>query len=249
MAIGTFQEAGSNKTFNQGLFEESAVQKHWLGTPRELSDGRKFIYSRAGTALAAGTLLQGAVELTGHTGSLAITTDVAADADKVPVTIATTAAVKDYYREGYLWVNVTPGIAHSYKIRGHAAYVLVTGLTQDILLFDKIRVALTTAASKVTIRKHPNDGVISTPAATLTGAHAGVAPIAVTDQYYFWSQVKGPACCLITGVVSYAGALVPGAAGTLILNTAALFNAECGFVISYSGSGLPSLVNLSIPGY
>jgi hypothetical protein len=60
MGASTFIET-PNTIFNQPLFEQSATQKHRIGTIRELSDGRKYAYAKAGATLVSGQLNQAAV--------------------------------------------------------------------------------------------------------------------------------------------------------------------------------------------
>jgi hypothetical protein len=105
--------------------------------------------------------------------------------------------------------------------------------------------------------KHVQDGVLihsSMPTAWLTG----VPPIAVTAAYYFWNQVKGPACVLTEGTLvagktvvpstSVDGAVAPPALTAGTPNTG--YDQQiCGTVITVNVTNEYSLINLAIPGY
>lgn len=194
------------KTFVQGLFEESATQKHKLGTIRRLSDGREFVYCQAGTsALAAGKVVQAEAANMALTGNLPVTANANVGERTVSITIGATsdANTANAFAEGYLWEN-TANAANgcSYKIKSHAA--IAANANGNIALYDKIHSNLTTS-SNVSIRKHKCKQVIihtSPPLATVVG----VPTFPVTANYYFWAQTKGECAVFVDAV----GAITPG---------------------------------------
>lgn len=198
MAVGAFVEAPS-KTWAQGLYEVSAEQKHFLGTVRHLSDGRAFVYAKAGaTNLSAGVLVQGPAAVSNHIGQ---DVKVAASAgDKTVVMgIGATALSQNQYKEGYLLVSANTGAGHAYKIRGHGAYsASSTGVV--IELYDSLRTSLVagTTPSKVDLCPHPCRGVVIHPSPP-TAILIGVTPCAVPANYYFWAQFRGVCAVLIDG--------------------------------------------------
>lgn len=212
----------SPKTWVQGLFEESSTQKQVLGTVRRLSDGRAFIYVKAGAvALAAGKLVQAPAPIANHTNR-AVTADVAIGSREVTFTLGATAVTADQYKDGYLLINDATGEGYAYKIKNHPAANASASL--KVTLYDKIRVALVAATSEVSLVNLYREAIVhpSPPTAKLLG----VPPIAVTANYYFWSQIKGPAPVLISGTIGtgkkvVASATVDGAVDLMALTEGA----------------------------
>ena len=184
------------KIYPQGLYEESATQKLPLGTKWTLADGREFVYAKQA---ATG----------GVTGPGYIAQCAAVDAQQSSCTVQAAAAIGDTtiyvtngadthdantYAEGYVIIEDDAGEGQCLKIRSHDA--LTSGGTITIVLYDALRVAITTDTT-CTIMKHPLDSVIVCPANTPTAPVAGVSPITPTASYYFWLQVRGMAAVLV----------------------------------------------------
>lgn len=194
------------KIFLQGLFEASNTQKHPLGTIRQLSDGRCFVYARLGANVVAGDLLQSAVHAAANTANLAVGANANIGDKSVTVTPANDTITANEFAEGYLHINtpVANGAGFMYKIRGHAAVAANTAVAMK--LYDSLLANIHAAASKATITHHPCYGAIphlSPP----TEALQGVVPITVAnyaDTPYVWIQNRGPA------VVEADGTLVKG---------------------------------------
>jgi len=204
MGIGDFVE--QKKTlFNQGLYSQSSEAKEMLGTLRELEDGRVFVYARAGaTNLAAGKLTQSPVQVANHL-NISVAAAASVGSRRVYVTLGATAADANAYKDGYLYVNSGDGAGLAYKIRGHAA--ISASSSGYIELYDSIRKALTTS-SKCTLVKNPFNGTIVHPSPP-TAPLVGIPPIDVAANYYYWSQVKGLAVCLIDGTPAIGDNVVP----------------------------------------
>jgi len=231
--------------FAQDIYKESSVQLEELGTLRILSDGRKFQYARAGaTALAAGKVTQTAIPSANASDEV-----VAASAAVGDMSISVTfggAVTADFYKDGLLWVNDDTGEGHLYRVRGHAA-----GTTAVIVyLKDPIRVAVTAGSGTVSLIQNPQDLVLVYPT-TGTGAPAGVPPIPVTANYYFWNQVAGPVPVLTDGTVVIGQHVrvsdgVAGAVEPLDRDGANENEAEVGTVLAVNADTEYSLINLSI---
>ena len=86
---------------------------------------------------------------------------------------------------------------------------------------DPIQVALTTS-SKVTLIKNPFNGVIQSPANTLTGSVVGAAVYPIAAGEWGWIQTGGT-CGVLTGGTPAVGAavVVPGdTAGEVVVDPA-----------------------------
>jgi len=234
--------------FAQDIYAKSSVQLEALGTLRVLDDGRAFAYARAGAVdLAAGKVTQTAIPSATSTDEV-----VAASAAVGDMSISVTfggAVTADFYKDGYLWVNDDTGEGHVYRVRGHAA-----GTTAVIVnLKDPVRVAITAGAGTVSLIQNPQDLVIVYPT-TGTGAPAGIPPIPVTANYYFWNQVKGPAAVLTDGtiVIGQHVRVSDGTAGAvepLDRDGTAEDEAAVGTVLQVNATTEYSLIMLDIPGY
>lgn len=234
--------------FAQDIYAQSANKLEELGTIRILSDGRTFAYARAGaTDLAAGKVTQTAIP-----SANASDETVAASAAVGDMSISVTfggAVTADFYKDGWLWINDDTGEAHVYRIRSHAAGTAAV----IVYLKDPIRVAVTAGAGTVSCIQNPQDLVLVYPT-TGTGAPAGVPPIPVTANYYFWNQVKGPAAVLTDGTVVIGQHVrvsdgVAGAVEPLDRDGTHENEAEVGTVLAVNANTEYSLINLAIHGY
>jgi len=231
--------------FAQDIYKESSVQLEELGTLRILSDGRKFQYARAGaTALAAGKVTQTAIPSANASDEV-----VAASAAVGDMSISVTfggAVTADFYKDGLLWVNDDTGEGHLYRVRGHAA-----GTTAVIVyLKDPIRVAVTAGSGTVSLIQNPQDLVLVYPTSG-TGAPAGIPPIPVTANCYFWNQVAGPVPVLTDGTVVIGQHVrvsdaVAGAVEPLDRDGTDENEAEVGTVLAVNANTEYSLINLAI---
>lgn len=189
------------KSFVQGLFEESSTQKQRLGTIRKLSDGREFVYAQMGAANAvAGAVYQGVAPVVANHANMAVTANAAVGAREVSITMgdSTLANTANALAEGFLWVNTGAGNGCAYKIKSHAA--IAANANGNIALYDKVRIALTAATSKVSVMQHPCKAVIIHPSPP-TGAIVGVAPQVITANYFAWLQRRGPCAVEVEGTV------------------------------------------------
>jgi hypothetical protein len=206
--------------FNQGLYDESADQKHKLGTVRRLEDGRCFVYCQDdGTAMTAGALIAKAVAVQACT--VAALDAASVGATKISLTLTGTPTL-NLYRDGWLIITATAGIGEMYKIRGNTVDDVPASGRCTFYLYDKLATALTTAGSTIDVIANAYDGVALCPAntnydGTGTGTEKplGVTLRSITASYYFWAQTKGLAS-LVMDIDAAAGAednekmIVPG---------------------------------------
>lgn len=249
--VGNYQD-GVNKMFVQGLFEESSVARHRIGTIRKLDDGRVFVYSQdSGSGLAPGKLCMGVTGQSAGVISEVIKAAGSIGDDHVHVTMGTTTdfATANAYRDGFFWLDDAAAGGDMYKIRGHAA--IATGTDGIINLYDRLRVAVTTS-NTWSASKSPAKKAELWDADDIDGIPLGVPPIDVTASYYFWIQVKGPCVVLTDGTITLGAGVVPsnGVDGAVEDSVPATsLDPEIGTVISVSATTLYSMINLAIPGY
>ena len=204
--------------------------KHQLGDKCRMSDGRVYHYALNGAGiLTAANLLQNAVTIVGHNNMVA-TVITAIGETKIFLLPLTNVIAKNYYTNGYLWVNEGAGLGMCYKIKSNTLCALLTG--GYAYLYDPLVVA-TAAASNITVVANPWQGAIQCPAVP-TGIPIGVAPIAVpattaTIEYYFWAQTWGP--CAITNA----------AAGQIIGTPRMTQGTTAGGVIVAAADGIPDV--------
>ena len=182
------------------LFSESTTQQHKIGSRATTPDGRVYRYAKAGaTALVAGDLLQAPAIVANHQN---LTPAAAAiGATTVTVTLGATAATADQYAEGFLVVNVAPGIGYTYAIKSNPAAAL--SATMVVTLDDTIQVALT-ASSRVSLIANSYNGVIQSPTVA-TSSPVGVGVEATTANSFQFIQVYGPCSVLSDLTVAAVG--------------------------------------------
>lgn len=181
---------------------ETSSQKHALGTEMVFIDGRRFRYcENGGTAIGEGLLVATEAVVGNHDEDLVVASSGSVGDTALSVTLGGTAAAKDLYKDGYLFINipVSSTSPHElYKIKGHAA--IGSGGTGNINIDeeDGLHTAITAGTDTVGLIKSPYKDVIVCPA-TLTGTVVGVTINNFTADYFGWVQVAGPSVCKIDG--------------------------------------------------
>ena len=201
----------------QDAFTSSATQLHPLGTRAVTRDGRIFRYAMCGdTALVAGNVIQSPAIVANHLANTAPA--VAIGATSFSYTPGNTAAAANYYAEGYLGVDTTPGNGYTYQVSGHAAITASTAFTLNLI--DSIQIAFTTA-TRYGLIANPYRGVIQFPVTTATGIGVGVAGYVIAASQYGWIQTFGIGSVLIAGTPALgAGVMTPStAAGSAVVIT------------------------------
>jgi len=181
---------------------QTSGQKHKLGTRMTFDDGRVFRYCEVGAAdIAAGAIVQAPAGVANHDMDLAIAT-AASGVTSLTVTLGGTAATKNQYKDGYLYINDGTGQGSIYKIKSNAAGdssgTCVITLDEE----DGTVTAVTNGDTIVGLSVNPYSNVIISPT-TVSNIVVGVAPRALTTDYYGWLQTWGPAAvlCNAAGVI------------------------------------------------
>jgi hypothetical protein len=188
-----FEDYGATGKHTETHTEALKVAK--LGTRLQLEDGRVFHYARANGALLVGQLCQGAAAVANHDEDLAVAS-TAIGATEVSVTFGATAITLNQYENGYLYVNNGTAEGAVYTIDSHVADAGGQAFTVPLKDDGGLRVALVNGDSTVGVMGNPWADVIQYPT-TITGMAAGVSPVAVDDDAYFWCQTWGPAAIFV----------------------------------------------------
>jgi hypothetical protein len=191
--------------------QQTSAQRHKLGTEMQFVDGRKFRYVEiGGTAITEGLLVASEAPAGNHDEDLAVAT-TAAGATSVAVTLGGTAAAKNLYAEGYLFINIpilgTSANPHEmYKIKEHALVASAGVLTAKLDEPDGLVTAITNGTETVGLIKSPYKDVVVAPAA-VAGRFVGVTCRSMTADYFGWVQVGGIAAVAMDGTPAF-GTLV-----------------------------------------
>lgn len=208
------------------------------------SFGKAYRYVKAGATLVVGNLLQGPAVGTAE-DDLAVAANTAAGLTTLVLTNGTTVVTGGEYVGGTAEVSVTPGLGDEYTIVASSA--AASGAALTLTLDRPLRTALTAAASKVTIRRSPYNGVIQAPT-TLTGPIVGVAIYAIASGEFGWIQTKGVAAVLSDGTsITVANQQVCGGSGTagcVTLAVAGLPNVGFAMRAAAAGKTLPVMLRL-----
>lgn len=243
-----------------------------LGTQLVLRDGRKFRYASVGaTTLTVGNTIQASISLTTDTGMSATAsttvnpyTGAIADNSKGSQALAFThgaaTVIANFFAEGFIYVNVTPGGGDYYKIAAHPAFASGANTPADLVNLwpgHKLRNALTNTTSKVSLLSHPYSRVIQTPATLPTGVIAGVAITPLTGATgrgnFGFLQTRGPVPILMdntTGVVGQPAiaSTVTAGAVSLVTTTNIITSPIIGQFMFIGASAAFSLVYLTVDG-
>jgi len=231
--------------FAQGIYQQSSVQNHDLDTVRYLVDGRAFAYARAGAvALAVAKITQSPAP-DANANRETVAANAAVGSRIVSVTFGG-AVTADFYKDGWIYDCIAGDL---YQVQSHPAGTTAV----QVVLKTPLRVAWTASTSKATAIANRQNLVIVLPT-TATSTAAGIPPIAVDINYYFWNQVKGPAVCLIdsTVVIGQHVRVSDGVAGAVeaLDRDGTHENEEAvGTVLSVDATTEYGLINLAINGY
>lgn len=162
-----------------------------LGTQLVLRDGRKFRYASVGaTTLVVGTLVQAAAQLSTDVNLSATAdntninpyngrlTSNAKGENAIGLTHGAATNIANFFAEGYVVVEVTPGGGDYYKIAAHPAMASGANTPPDLVNLwpgHKIRNALTDTTSKLDLIQNIYSRIIILPSTLPTGVVCGVA--------------------------------------------------------------------------
>ena len=208
--------------WKQGIYDQSPNRLEKLGTLRILSDGRMFRYAKAGaTALSAGKMGKAAAINAAHVNETVAVAAVSAYEHKVAITVTAGSAIADGdLIGGYLFIQHGDGLGYNYLIEGNVA-ITATGTAMVVDLDEPLKVAVATT-TEITLCHSPWLGVVENT--TQETFPCGIAPIAVTANYYYWCQTHGMAACL-------------GTAGTEAVATMLIQSSTAGALQTISGGG------------
>lgn len=195
--------------FLQEIHVISATKLHPVGMPRiDPVTGKKYRYAKAGATLLAGDATVAAQANADHVDeSMAEAAAVGVSQLTLTVTAGTTIA-EDNLVDGFFQVH-DGGII--YGITSNTD--LAVGGTSIIINLDRpIQVALTTSNE---FSLFANPWMDITDASTDENFCTGVCPMAITDNYYFWSQTGGVATALINGTPAVGSNLIYSPDGSL----------------------------------
>jgi hypothetical protein len=195
-----FDDYGATGKHTETYTEALKVAK--LGTRLQLEDGRVFHYARAGGALAVGQLCQQAVGVANHDSDLVVATTGAIGDNELVVTLGATAMTLNQYENGYLHVNDETAQGAVYTIDSHAAVDSDGNFTVPIKDDGGLRVSIVAADSQVGLTPNLWGDVIKFPVTTATGVTAGVSPVAVDNDAYFWCQTWGM-CAILSDSTTF----------------------------------------------
>lgn len=242
-----------------------------VGARFDLSDGREVVLvQNAGTALGSGVGVQGPAAQTNAVGLSPATTGTTSYSAAYPIAAAiggkviqlasgATAVLANRFQGGYLNVVEGTGLGQTLKVQSNLAAATTAALV--VTLEDAFTVA-TSTDSRFTLTINPfgshfgtdytTDGVIISPATTLTGQIVGFSlyPIAAstaTVAQFGFIQTKGPIAVLGSSTVALGldVGLPSGTAGA-ILAYAVATGPRVGTTLVATASAKYNLVNLDL---
>lgn len=203
----------------QALLTSSTTEEITLGTKAVTSDGREFVYVKAGgTVLVAGTLQQASVRVANHANILVASAAAIGDV-AITVTLGATAATANQYANGLMIVNDVDGQGFTYQIKSNPAADSAASLVVTLHDEDALLEALTTS-SQVTLVANPYNGVIQNPT-TATAAPVGVALVDIAASSFGYLQTHGLVSCLNEGSTAIGLGLAPSGTDAGALATVA----------------------------
>lgn len=242
-----------------------------VGSKWRTADGRQFVLvQNAGTALAAGVVVQGpaaqanAVGLspaTSGTTSYSASYPIAAAIGGKVIQIATgaTAVLVNRFAGGYLNVVEGTGLGQTLKIASNSAAATTSACV--ITLEDPFTTA-TSTDSRFTLTINPHgslngtdyttDGVIISPATTLSGQVLGVSAYPIpastaTVPSYGFVQTRGPVACLAGSTVALGLDVgVPTSSAGMLVTYAVATTTRIGTTLVASASSKYNLVNVQL---
>ena len=171
-----------------------------LGQIATTSDGRTFVYSRAGAADLANGKLTNSPAVVANDINRVLGSALPAGSNKVTITLGGTAT-SDQYKGGYFVVNDSVGEGQSvYSVQGNTAATSGSSNSTIVSLFGATTTALT-SVSDVSLYPNLNSATVLA-AADAAIPVTGVPTVAVTAGYYYWSQVGGYASVLSAGAIT-----------------------------------------------
>lgn len=219
----------------------------YVGQKAYGSQGTTFRYVKVGGSnLVVGNMLQSPAIDT-QFDDLAVNAALTASstAFTISLTNGTTSIAANSLLGASATVSVTPGLGQTFTITGNTA--ATSGNSFTITVDRPVRTTLSTS-SKVTIRPNPFNGVIQSPATTLTGTPVGACIFILATTEYGWIQSGGVGGALSdnTSIIAGSDVSVPsGTAGAVTLGVAGLPIVGKAMQAAATGKVIPVFLTLS----
>lgn len=113
------------------------------------------------------------------------------------------------YEDGYLYFNDATGQGQCRKIKSNEGFSGT--LETKFVLYEALTIATAAGVSEAGIVRNPYRMVEKTKT-VVTGMAVGVPGIAVTANYYFWSQTGGPCAVVLNATMVLGTAAIVGTA-------------------------------------
>jgi hypothetical protein len=203
---------------DRNIFQNMATKFFPLGAIAESRDGRRWRYCEAGGTNLTKALINSGADGTANWVNEVQTYGVAsAIGDKtIDVNMSTTATAGDFI-DGYLVIQDGTGEGEMYIIKDNTTGVAdaTSGYDITIHIADEGGIRTATAiTSEITVVKNLYKDVV-VAATNAVAAPIGVNHVAVTANYFFWAQTRGPCA-----IVQDADTIVAGDAVMASQNTA-----------------------------
>lgn len=236
----------SGQTALQSVYAYSATKNCTLGTTMlEVETGRGYVYSQAGaTQLEKGLMTQALAPVANYLEEVQAVAWTAGDLSGTATITTGATPAANYFEDGWLIVNKLTGLGYAYPILSNTSHAT----TITVVLKPGYPIIVTTdATTEFSLIKSPFKQTIVVPTTTQTAQAAGVPPIVVPIDNYFWAQVKGPCPMIVDtgetlvigeGVAN--GDTVAGAA-----NDAVTLKTHWGNAMTIGAAGEYALVNLN----
>lgn len=178
----------------QDVHEQSTIQNYDIGT-RLVMDDRVFRYSKAGGNLVALTVGKCGVmpregncaKATYAVGTFKMTLPVNTQGDK-----ATDEVKKDYWKEGYIWIQTEP--KQLIRIKSSDAAVNAVGEFIPVTLWEALKVEVlgkSTGTDRwITAWANIYSDIL--PSSSVRMSNVVIPLISVASGNYFWGQTWGP---------------------------------------------------------
>jgi hypothetical protein len=236
---------------DRNIFQNMATKFFPLGAIAESRDGRRWRYCEAGaTNLTKCLLNQGAIT-TNWTNDVQTYGVASAIGDKtIDVNLAATATAGDFI-DGYLVIQDLTGEGEMYLIKDNTTGVAdaTSGYDVTIHIADEGGIRTATAiTTEITVVKNKYKDLL-VAATNATAAIVGVNHVAVTANYFFWAQTRGPCAIIQDADTIVAGDPVQASqntAGNVGLLDGGVTDVQVGRCMAIAASTETCLIDLTI---
>ena len=233
---------------DRNIFTPHAVKAFPLGAIAEARDGRRWRYcENASVALTLALVNQHSAGIGGWQDEVQTNNPSLPTAgDKIVTVTATTTATAGDFIDGYLTIEDGTGESNLYLIKDNKTGVAnaTTGFDIVVEIADTggIRTAYV-AASELTLTKNKYKDIVLEAG---TGQVVGVNHTAVTADFFFWAQTRGPCAVLSASTIGVIGDAVMAASGTAVILGNAATDQIIGHVIRAAANTETAIIDLTI---